>query len=97
MGWKALKIDLFTVSDTILGGANTEKIRVNVWEKVKVWCPIGGVWLTFLVFYELQETDTQQKAFLVKFEEHRFPVRWGIALLIFHTNVWENENLNWLF
>ena len=30
-----------------------------------------------------------------KFKEHRFAVRRGIALLIFHTNEKKNQNLNW--
>jgi len=47
--------------------ANTAKIAVNVWEKLKVRCP--------------------GRVFFVKFEEHRFAVRQGIALLIFSTNV----------
>ena len=68
-------------------GANAAKLAVNVWEKLKVWCPTSWEWLTFWLFYELQGKDTQQKVVLVKFEEHRFAVRREIALLIFLTNV----------
>ena len=44
-------------------GANTAKIAVNVWETLKVRCPISWKWLTFWVFYEIQGKDTQQKVF----------------------------------
>ena len=48
-------IDPFTVSDAILvGGANTAKFTVNVWEKSGVWRSIIRERLTFCNFYELQ-------------------------------------------
>ena len=55
--------DLFTVADAILLRANTAKIAVNVWENLKVQCPICRAF-----FYKLQGNDIQQKGFLVKFE-----------------------------
>lgn len=75
------KIDLFMVSGTILLGKQTAKIAVNLWEKLKVWCPTSWKWLTFWVFWGF--------FFLVKFTECtcRFAVRQGIALSVFHTNV----------
>ena len=36
--------------------------------------------------------DTRQKGFVVNLEEHRFAVRRGIALLIFHANVFKFSN-----
>jgi len=38
------------------------------------------------ISYKLQRKHTQQKVALIKFEENRFAVRRGIALLIFHAN-----------
>ena len=101
------KSRLLHVFDAILLGGK------KVWEKWKVLCPITSEWLTFWVSHKLQGNDTQQKAFLVKYKEHRFTARRGrIALLIFQTmplnfptncqlelqwTVWENENCNCSF
>jgi len=46
------------------------------------------------VFYELRGTDTQKKGLLVKFEEHRFAARRGIALLILGTNVTNGNSVS---
>jgi len=39
------------------------------------------------ISYKLQRKHTQQRVVLIKFEEYRFAVRRGIALLIFYANV----------
>ena len=44
--------------------------------------------MTLSIFYNLQGIDTQQKVFLVKFQEHESAVRQGIAVvkIIFPAN-----------
>ena len=61
-------------------GANTAKITINVWQKLKVRCQIiGSGWCS--------EDFITCKWFLIIFQEHRFAVRRKIALYIFHTNI----------
>jgi len=78
--------NLFTVSDCdiiLTGGKQSKNYSLNVWEKLKLRCPVIWEWLTFWRFHDLQgkDTCTQQKCFLITFQERRFAVRWGISTL----------------
>ena len=50
--------DLFTVADAILLRANTAKIAVNVWENLKVQCPVCGEY-----FMSYKETIPYKRVF----------------------------------